>query len=122
MPDMPPWICHDGKGTTYRVVHPDLVHQRPDQPNDEVSPLARVVPITDSAGTPLSEDNTRRLQDHAEELLEHLEDMVTQHCYTNDGIEYDAERLGANEDACALLARLLPERWERTLRGVRWLA
>jgi hypothetical protein len=48
---LPPWTCHDGT-RWYRAVHPDQVHQRPDQPNDEVPPLARLVPLTDSAGNP----------------------------------------------------------------------
>lgn len=47
---VPAWICHDGAGHRYAVVHPDLVDQHPDQPNDEVPPLARLLPVTDSGG------------------------------------------------------------------------
>lgn len=50
---IPPWTCHDGEHW-YRAVHPDHVLQRPDQPNDEVPVLVRLLPITDSAGNPSS--------------------------------------------------------------------
>lgn len=54
---MPPWVCHDGAGRYYRIVHPDLVTPaRPDQPLDEVPPLARVLLLSDSAGNPISLD------------------------------------------------------------------
>lgn len=49
---VPQWVCHDGHGRYYWAVHPDHVTQRPDQPNDQVPPLARLVLHSDSAGNP----------------------------------------------------------------------
>jgi hypothetical protein len=49
---LPPWTLHDGNGHRYRAVHPDHVNQEPDEPNDQVPPLARLLPLTDSAGNP----------------------------------------------------------------------
>lgn len=53
------------------------------------------------------------------DAVEALEDMVTQHLYTADGVVYDHGCLGSNEYAASLLTRLRPERWEKTNRGMR---
>jgi hypothetical protein len=47
-------MCHDGARHFFEVVHPDHVDSYPGRPNDQVPPWARLLPITDSAGSPLT--------------------------------------------------------------------
>lgn len=54
-----------------------------------------------------------------DDALDALEMMVEQYLYTPDHDGYDHMFMSAGEEACAVLAKLRPEKWELTKVGVR---
>jgi hypothetical protein len=56
------------------------------------------------------------------DALNALEAMCAQYLSApDDGVEYDHLAMAAGEEACDVLCRLRPDRWQRAVRGMRYV-